>query len=289
MNAAHVTRIIEELKAAGATRHGLAKPEAKELPRILHEDEHVGGVVYGQVGSGNSAMLVATDQRVVFLDKRPLFMSADEITYDAVSGVKSNAAGPFLSVVLHTRIGDYSLRYVNAKCAAKFVKFIDDKRLKKSFYNQSGEPHPVEITAPPLQINMDEKALKYLKANDEAVFSTIDRTGNVHGAIVHYIVENNLVYILTKSGTSKGRNIFAHHQVALTIHKTGSLKTLQMQGIAEVEPNPDVKIKVFEQIVKPHDYNGEKRMPPVTRLHEGAFMVIRISPTYLNFHDYAKA
>lgn len=104
MTDAHISRVRQELKAVGVTRHGLAKPESKELPRVLHDDEHIGGVIYGQIGSGNSAMLVATDRRVIYLDHRALFMTTDEMTYDVVSGVRSTTAGPFTAIILHTRI-----------------------------------------------------------------------------------------------------------------------------------------------------------------------------------------
>ncbi|CAN5431103.1 hypothetical protein BH10PAT3_BH10PAT3_0630 [soil metagenome] len=121
MKDTHTLRIIEELKAVGVTHHGLAKSESRELPLILHDDEHVGGVIYGQIGGGISAMLIATDHRVIFLDKQPLFTTIDELTYDVVSGVKSSSAGPFTSVVLHTRITDYSFRYVNSNCSRIFI------------------------------------------------------------------------------------------------------------------------------------------------------------------------
>ena len=289
MNDTHTQRITEELKAAGVTRHGLAKSESRELPRILHNDEHIGGVIYGRIQGSSSAMLVATDRRVVFLDRQLFFMTTDELTYDVVSGVKSSSAGPFTSVVLHTRIADYTFRYVNSNCAKIFIKYIESKRLEKGTYNQATGRHEEAASVPTFQNITDEKAAKFLQEHSLAVLSTVDRTGNVHGAAIYYLVDqNNLIYILTKSDTGKGRNVYAHSRVAMTIYEPDSLQTLQIQGTAEVETDQKVKDSVFAHMVKPRTYKDKTYLPPVTKLQEGSFMVIRISASFMSYHDYAK-
>ena len=290
MKDAHTLRIIEELKAVGVTRHGLAKSETRLLPNIIHEDEHIGGVIYGLISGGSSAMLIATDHRVIFLDHQVFYTTTDELTYDVVSGVKSSAAGPFTSVVLHTRITDYIVRYVNSNCARIFIKYIESKRLEKGTYNQASGQHDEEASVPTFQNITDKKAAKFLQEHDLAVLSTVDRTGNVHGAVIYYLVDqNNLIYILTKSDTGKGRNVYAHSQIAMTIHEPATLQTLQIQGTAEIETDQKVKDSVFERMVKPRSFKGETHLPPVTKLQEGSFMVIRISATFMSYHDYASS
>ena len=44
----HKKRIESELKAAHMTAYGLLKMETAKLPEIIHDDEHIGGVVYGR-------------------------------------------------------------------------------------------------------------------------------------------------------------------------------------------------------------------------------------------------
>ncbi len=282
-------RVQAELKAVGVGLIGLRTPEAKELTKILHTDEHIGGVVYGRYAN-SLAWLVATDKRVIFLDKKPLFMTTDELTYDVVSGVKSSHAGLFTAVTLHTRVNDYTFRFVSSKSAGIFVKYIEARRLEGGKYDVATGRHTPEAADLPALQNVSEEGLNFLKGHDLAVLSTVDRTGNVHGAVVYYLVDqNNFVYILTKSGTSKGQNIHVHGQVALTVQEPGTLQTIQLQGNAEVETNQLTKDKVFSEIVKPRTYRSEKQLPPVTKLHEGAYVVIRINPKQISFHDYAKA
>jgi general stress protein 26 len=288
MGVTDLSRVKTELKAVGVGAVGMRAPEVNELAKILHPDEHIGGVVYGRYSNG-LAWLVATDKRVLFVDKKAFFMTTDELTYDVVSGVKNSHAGVFASIVLHTRVNDYAIRYVSLKCARIFTEFIEARRLEGGRYDVATGRHEETNLELPVFQNVSEEGLNFLKSHDLAVLSTVDRTGNVHGAVVYYLVdENNFVYILTKSDTGKGRNVYAHSQVALTIHQAGTMQTVQLQGTAEVETNQATKEKVFSDMVKPRPYGGKMQLPPVTKLHEGAFMVIRINPTLISFHDYAK-
>lgn len=59
------------------------KSEGRYLPEIIHDDEHIKGAWYGRYENG-SAMLVATDHQVIFLDRMPLFTASDELT---ISGI----------------------------------------------------------------------------------------------------------------------------------------------------------------------------------------------------------
>lgn len=120
----HYQRVRDELKAVGVSNIAMASEESISLPPIIREDEHIGGVVYGMHQDG-FAMLIATDQRVIFFDKKPLFDTEDNIKYDVVSGVSFGHAGIGSTVTLHTKIKDYKLRTLNKKCSQDFVRFIE--------------------------------------------------------------------------------------------------------------------------------------------------------------------
>jgi len=303
MDTTHLKRIREELKAAGAGSIGSRTPESHELAKLIHPNEHVGGVVYGTY-PGGLAWLVATDQRVIFLDRKPLFATHDEMTYDYVTGITSTRAGLFETVILHSRSHDYSISFVNPKTAHIFIQYVDSRRLSSGSFDHATQrytPEPAKASksaeppaAPPVPALPDPrvisgKQLKFLKGHDLAVLSTIDRTGNLDGAVVYYHVDDlNFIYILTKSGTEKGRNVYAHGRVALTVYEAEARQTLQLQGVAEVETDQTAKNNIFAQMTNPHLYGSKIELPPVTKLHEGAFMVIRITPTRVRFHDYSQ-
>jgi hypothetical protein len=126
----HRNRIKQELVEAGATRYSLVKMESRYLPEIINQDEHINAAIYGLRGNF-SGLLVATNHRIIYTERKPFYKVFDEISYPMVSGVGYNMRGPRASVKLHTRVGDYELRYVNNRSAEKFVRFIDSEHVKK--------------------------------------------------------------------------------------------------------------------------------------------------------------
>jgi len=103
--------------------------ELRYLPQIIHPDEELGGIVYGQSKDG-FALLVATDRRVIFLNKKLLFVNEDELNYRVVSGVSFSHAGVGSTVTLHTKVKDYAIRTLNQRCAKKFVEYIELRSLE---------------------------------------------------------------------------------------------------------------------------------------------------------------
>ncbi len=291
-NKEHAKRIRNELKTVGAGVIGRRTPESRELVKIINPNEHIGGVVYGSY-PGGLAWLVATDERVIFLDRKPLFLTFDELTYDIVSGVTTTRAGLFVSVTLHTRIHDYVINFVNSASARIFMRYVETKRIAGKTYNYDGprdkSSQRLASGGPlPPGAKFSQEALDFLRRHELAVLSTVDRTGNVYGAVVYYAVNyRGSVYVLTRSETTKGRNIYAHNQVAVTVHEPGTMKTVQLQGTAEVETDQETRSEMFALLVRARNYKEGVHAPPVTELAKGDFMIIRITPTAAKFHDYA--
>lgn len=122
-------RIRKELLSAGMSRLALYTEESDYLPHIIHDGENIGGIAYGW-SKGNFVMLAATNRRVLFLDKKPLFTNVDEVTYNVVSGVKLGSVGLGATLVLHTRVKDYKLFTLNESAARKFVDYIEARAVE---------------------------------------------------------------------------------------------------------------------------------------------------------------
>jgi len=127
--------VIRELAQAGVTTYGLLKAESRYLPRVLHKNEHIRAVIYGQHHS-NSAMLIATDERVIYLDKKPMATFLDEVTYDVVSGIELDIHTFFATVTLHTAVTNYVIRFANIRCADTFVDYIEEQRLRRELVKE---------------------------------------------------------------------------------------------------------------------------------------------------------
>ena len=275
-------RIRKELIAAGMSAYGLRKAESKYLPELIHKDEHIGGVVYGRY-EGGSGMLIATDRRVIFLDKKPLFTTNDEVTYSVISGFKISRTGLINAITLHTRVKDFNLKYVNQLCATKFKSYLESRSLEENIPANSTKA-PASKSSP-----LTTEALVFLRGMDIGVLSTSDKKGVPHGAVTYYVVDlDSKIHILTKADTTKAQNVIANTNVALTVFNAEKAQTLQLQGSAAIETDEVVKRRVFDDIMKPHKYNGGYKLPPVAWLEAGMFVIITITPKSTNYSDFSK-
>lgn len=130
-----IQQLKQELRFAGVTRYGMMKFAVRYLPKIIHEDEHIMGVVYGRYqdrqskNKWNEGMLVATEARILFVDHKPGFTNVEDISYAVVSAVNLSTA-LFSAVTLHTKLGDFELRFANAKCSKNFVQYVENRQLQ---------------------------------------------------------------------------------------------------------------------------------------------------------------
>lgn len=286
--AKHVQRVKDELRKAGVTQYGLLKGESRHLPSLIHKDEHIHGVVYGRADFG-SAMIVATDKRILYLDHRILFNKSDELTYEVVSGVSFNEQGGYAGVVLHTRLGDFALRFVNLMCAKRFVKYIESRQIetKQDSGLSQGIPLPHYDIDNVTQSEYSKRARMFLVSHETGVLSTVNANDIIHGAVVYYAADkNNLIYIVTKSQTEKAQNIIFHPLVALTIYDTSSMQTLQIEGVAQIESDPRITKNVYQTILRPRFSNGHAELSPVLHLSAGDYEVIVVKTIRYKFADY---
>jgi hypothetical protein len=145
-------RVKRELLDAGCTLYGLMKSESRVLPNLLHPHEHIEAVVYGQHRS-NSVMLVATDERIIYIDKKPMALFLDEVSYEVVSGIEFEIHTFFAALVLHTPVKNYDIRSANLRCAENFARHIEAERLGKSLAGKDSR-HPSQIQSSRIQEQM---------------------------------------------------------------------------------------------------------------------------------------
>ena len=280
----HAIRIRNELRDAGLSHLATLRFTSRYIPKIIHENEHIMAAIFGhhKVGTGlldfTEGVLIATDRRVIYMDSRPGFTTIDEISYEIISGVNQTKMEPISSVTLFTKIGNYTISFAKHASVQRFADYIETYRLDK-------EQRPNQTVQLPAQTH--GRTLAFLEKHDTAVLSTIDRAGNVTGAAIYYTMINGTIYIVTKDSTKKARNIFAHPHVALTVLELDPPQEAQLQADAEVETDITIKGEVFERIAKLHFYASGNAPPPATKIQNGAFVVIRLTPTSYSFSDYS--
>ena len=126
-----LTQIMNELRTCGFTTWGLIYAECRVLPSLLHEDEHIDAAMHGR-GADGRALFVATDQRLLYIDKKLLFLNIEEISYDMVIGESYHQGALSATLIIHTRTGDYTLHTRNIHCAETLRDVLELKILTNS-------------------------------------------------------------------------------------------------------------------------------------------------------------
>jgi hypothetical protein len=86
----HISIIEAKLVKLGFKTTMWFKPEVKELQHILMDNEDIIGCVAGRY-FGGFALLVATDRRILLIDKKLPYISVEDIRYDMISEIDYSA------------------------------------------------------------------------------------------------------------------------------------------------------------------------------------------------------
>jgi hypothetical protein len=78
--------VERQLKAIGAEFRFWNKPEIRELKHVLVHGERIMHCVSGRYEAG-FAILCITDQRVLLIDKKPFYLTLEDVRYDMVAEV----------------------------------------------------------------------------------------------------------------------------------------------------------------------------------------------------------
>jgi hypothetical protein len=111
--------IEKQLKKVGFNSRGWGRTEVRELQNIILPDEEIFECVNG-IYEGGFALLLATDVRVLLVDKKPLnYLTVEDLRFDMISEIDYN----------HRLIG----AYIAISTGSKNLKFtsINQTRLRK--------------------------------------------------------------------------------------------------------------------------------------------------------------
>lgn len=78
-----------QLKRLDAKFQFWCRSEIRELPKILFDGEQLQHVLIGHY-EGGFALFCATDKRVLLVDKKPFYLTIEDIRYDMISDVQYN-------------------------------------------------------------------------------------------------------------------------------------------------------------------------------------------------------
>lgn len=115
----HISVIQAQLTQLGIRLSHWFMPEVKELQHILMDNEKIIAASPGRYFSG-FALLVATDQRLLLIDKRAFFMNVEDTRYDMISEINFS-----------TRIYDATMHIFTLNKQHNFTSFKYRKQLRE--------------------------------------------------------------------------------------------------------------------------------------------------------------
>lgn len=78
-----------QLKDIGCNFRFFGRPEVRELAKILQPSEVIAHAVNGYY-EGGFALLVVTDQRLLLIDRKPMFLTIEDIRFDMIAEIDFN-------------------------------------------------------------------------------------------------------------------------------------------------------------------------------------------------------
>lgn len=114
------SEVIKQLNTLGLRFRFFGRREVRELSNIINRGEQITHCVYGTY-EGGTGMLVATDKRILLIDKRPFFLNIEDFRYEMLNDVYF--AGRLLSASVSLHTGSKELRF----------SAVADARLRKLY------------------------------------------------------------------------------------------------------------------------------------------------------------
>lgn len=132
-----------------------------------------------------------------------------------------------------------------------------------------------------------QKTYDFLKAHPCGVLSTASKDGLPWGAVVYYVADERLnFYFLTHTSSKKYKNLQEQPHAALTVADNDQQTTVQAAGkIATLEIGDEMN-DAYRKIVEIHPPGEYSWVPPVSKLHNGETMVLKLTPTHVRFSKF---
>jgi hypothetical protein len=122
----HDRAVHKQLRAIGADKLFWGKSELAELSKIMVPGEVIEHVQHGHY-AGGFATLVATNHRLLLIDKKPFFLTVIDLRYDMVAEV--DYGHQFIGATIHVQSfnKDFKFQSINKENLRRITSFIQHK------------------------------------------------------------------------------------------------------------------------------------------------------------------
>jgi len=160
--------VLDQLKTLDLRFRIFGRTEVKELANVLNAGEQIRHCIYGFY-QGGSALLVATDARLLLIDKRPLFLNLEDIRYEMINDV--NFSARFLDATVSLFTGNKKLEFRSFTDARlrSLCGFVQDQITKaRQLEHMVEEVSPAMNEWKPYSLLPRPKISKYKKSTNSS-------------------------------------------------------------------------------------------------------------------------
>lgn len=143
------TSVEKQLKAIGFNSQVFGKAEINELPNILLDNEKIFECVNGYY-EGGFALLVATNLRVLLIDKKPLkFLTVEDLRFDMINQIDYSHRFFGAAINISTGVKNLRFRSYNQKRLRKLINHVQHRmaeiKMEQSSASETQQQHLEKI------------------------------------------------------------------------------------------------------------------------------------------------
>lgn len=121
--------VRDQLAQVGSWPTVFGRPEKRELVNILHQGERIMQASMGWYQSG-TALLVATDQRILLIDKKLMYLNVEALRYDMIAEVSCQVSVVDASVVITYAMKNLHFRSFNISKLRQLTSYMQQRVLE---------------------------------------------------------------------------------------------------------------------------------------------------------------
>ena len=145
-----LTELEDQLRQIGCNFRFWGRAELRELANVLLPGEQVRHCINGQY-EGGFAMLCATDQRVLLIDKKPMYLTLEDVRFDMVAEVDYNHR--LLNATMHICTPNKMLRFTayNQARLREFFVYVQQRvmEIRQHYMHQMELQEQYEVAPAP--------------------------------------------------------------------------------------------------------------------------------------------
>jgi len=139
-------QVEEQLERLGCNFKFVGRAEIRELPAILFPEEQIAGAVNGRY-TGGGALLVITNMRLLLIDRKPFFLTIEDIRFDMIAEIDFNGRLLNGSIVIITPAGRLVFISIGQQRLRTMASYLQKKVMEarqQHFMEQQFIPEVIE-------------------------------------------------------------------------------------------------------------------------------------------------